>query len=44
MSKSLGLPPQMFFKLPWILDAARQWSEADLDRGLSALSRADRIL
>lgn len=44
MAKRLGLPPNMIFKLPGILDAARQWSEADLDRGLSALRRADRVL
>ncbi len=44
MAKRLGLPPNMVFKLPGILDAARQWSEADLSRGLSALRHADRIL
>lgn len=44
MAKRLGLPPNLVFKLPGILDAARQWSEADLGRGLSALGRADRIL
>jgi len=44
MAKRLALPANMMFKLSGILDAARQWSEADLDRGLSALRRADRVL
>jgi len=44
MAKRLALPPRMMFKLPEILAAARQWSEADCDRGLAALRRADRVL
>lgn len=44
MAKRLGLPPNMIFKLPAIVEAARQWSEVDLKRGWSALARADRIL
>jgi DNA polymerase-3 subunit delta len=44
MARRLGLPPNMVFKLPGILDAARQWSEVDLERGLFALRRADRAL
>ncbi len=44
MVRRLGLPPNMVFKLPGILDAARGWTEADLRRALDALRRADRSL
>ncbi len=44
MARRLGLPPNMLFKLPAILEAARQWSEADLTRGGFALARADRTM
>jgi len=36
------LPPNMQFKLDSLLDASRNWSEADLRRALAALGRADR--
>jgi len=36
------LPPNMQFKLDALLAASRRWSEADLQRALEALGRADR--
>jgi DNA polymerase-3 subunit delta len=38
------LPASMQFKLDALLEASRRWSEADLQRALAALGRADRRL
>jgi DNA polymerase-3 subunit delta len=41
MARLLGLPPQMAFKVPALVEAARRWTAADLGRGLLALGGAD---
>ena len=38
------LPPNMRFKLPALLEAARHWTEGDLRRAMVALEQADRRL
>jgi DNA polymerase III subunit delta len=38
----IGLPPNMLFKLPAIADAARGWSEAELEAAVAAFGLADR--
>ncbi|MBI3931949.1 MAG: DNA polymerase III subunit delta [Acidobacteria bacterium] len=38
----LGLPPQMAFKAPGLLEAARAWSESQLVAALAAVGEADR--
>jgi DNA polymerase-3 subunit delta len=36
------LPPNMAFKLPALLEAARRWTESDLRKGVAVLAEADR--
>jgi DNA polymerase-3 subunit delta len=42
MAARIGLPPNMAFKLPSIAEAARRWTEAELEGATAALGRADR--
>jgi DNA polymerase-3 subunit delta len=42
MAERLKLPGNMTFKLPSLVDASRNWSEADLGRAIQAVARADR--
>lgn len=38
------LPPNMAFKLPALLEAARRWSEPELRRGILAVSEQDQAI
>jgi DNA polymerase-3 subunit delta len=42
MASRIGLPPNMAFKLPSILEAARRWTEPELAGAVAAFGRADR--
>jgi DNA polymerase-3 subunit delta len=44
MARGLGLPPNMTFKIPSIIEAARRWTDADLGGALEGLGRADRAV
>jgi DNA polymerase-3 subunit delta len=42
MARRLGLPANMAFKVPALVESARRWSEAGLRQALGALAEADR--
>jgi DNA polymerase-3 subunit delta len=44
MIRGLGLPPNMAFKIPALLEAARRWTDKDLAAALDALGQADRAV
>jgi DNA polymerase-3 subunit delta len=44
MARRLGLPPNMAFKVPSFIEAARRWSDHDLVAALEALGQADRAV
>ncbi len=44
MVRGLGLPPNMAFKVPALLEAARRWTDKDLSAALDALGQADRAV
>ena len=44
MARRLGLPPNMAFKVPSFIEAARRWSDHDLVVALEALGQADRAV
>lgn len=44
MVRGLGLPPNMAFKVPALLEAARRWTDKDLAAALEALGQADRAV
>jgi DNA polymerase III subunit delta len=44
MARRLGLPGNMTFKVPSLIEAARRWSDQDLGVALEALGRADRAV
>jgi DNA polymerase-3 subunit delta len=44
MARRLGLPPNMAFKVPSLVESARRWTEKDLRSALGALGQADRAV
>jgi DNA polymerase-3 subunit delta len=44
MTRRLRLPPNMSFKLPGLIEAARRWTDAELGVAIEALGRADRAV
>lgn len=44
MLSRLGIPPQLAFKLPALIEASRRWREPELARAFAVLGRADRRL
>jgi DNA polymerase III delta subunit len=44
IARRLGLPPNMAFKVPAILDAARGWRDEEIEVATRALSQADRAI
>lgn len=44
MARLLGLPPNMAFKLPALVESARRWTEKDLEAALIVLGRTDRVV
>jgi DNA polymerase-3 subunit delta len=44
MARRLGLPGNMTFKIPSLVEAARRWTDEELKAALTALGRADRAV
>jgi DNA polymerase-3 subunit delta len=44
MIRRLRLPPNMSFKLPGLIEAARRWTDPELGVAVEALGRADRAV
>jgi DNA polymerase-3 subunit delta len=42
MQRRLGLPPNMAFKLPSLIEASRRWRDGELENAMLALAQADR--
>jgi DNA polymerase-3 subunit delta len=44
MARRLGLPPNMAFKVPALVESARRWSDQELGAALRELGRADQAV
>jgi DNA polymerase-3 subunit delta len=44
IARRLGLPPNMAFKVPALLDAARRWRDGELEGATAALAKADQAI
>jgi DNA polymerase III subunit delta len=44
MVRRLGLPPNMGFKVPALVESARRWTDQELKTALEALGRADQAI
>jgi DNA polymerase-3 subunit delta len=44
IARRLGLPPNMAFKVPALLEAARRWRDGELEAATAALAAADQAI
>jgi DNA polymerase-3 subunit delta len=44
IARRLGLPPNMAFKVPALLEAARRWRDGELEAATAALAEADQAV